>query len=215
MTEPATTISDPNPNPLAPTDSDVAQFLAQIATEHAVHDEDGTLNAAAELVVRALAAAAATGRAHPAREIDGVVSVLADQSAMYTDRAQAIRAGTGRLSRWTERYEDRAASYDEAAERLNEVIAGAVEFNGRLSLWADWREDGVVEVFDDFDSPIGEYVPFETPATAADTLEEVTRQLTDRGFVVVSEWHQSTFIPHGNVDDVSVHYTAFVYRCLS
>lgn len=32
MTEPATSICDPNPNPLAPTGSDVAQFLAKIAT---------------------------------------------------------------------------------------------------------------------------------------------------------------------------------------
>lgn len=213
MTE--ATNTEPAHKLLTPNDSAIGCFLAKVAAEQAVHGEDDAVDVAAELVVRALAAAAATGRAHPAREIDGVVSVLADQSAMYADRAQAIRAGTGRLSRWTERYEDRAASYDEAAERLNEVIARAVEFNGRLSLWADWREGGVVEVFDDFESPIGEYIPLETPATAADTLEEVTRQLTDRGFVVVSEWHRSTFIPHGNVDDVSVHYTAFVYRCLS
>lgn len=213
MTE--ATNTEPAHNLLTPNDSAIGCFLAKVAAEQAVHGDDDAVDVAAELTVRALAAATATGRVHPGREVDGVVSVLADQSAMYTARAGSIRAGAGRLSRWNERYEDRAAAYDEAAHRLTEVIARAVKFNGGLSMWAEWSEGGAVEVYGEVGIPIGEYVPFETPATAADTFEEVTRQLAERGFVVVGEWHRHTYSPHWDVEAVSVYYTASVYRCLS
>ncbi|WP_159848555.1 hypothetical protein [Nocardia sp. CY41] len=174
--------SDTRPTPT----TKVMRFLSEVAEQQAVLNADGIIDYAAELTVRALAASVATGHFHGDTEINGVVAVLADERDTYTDAARAYmdlaRSGHNDLYK-------RASAFDTASARLTAIIdALAAEFRGVISLRARWLPGGVVEVFDYEGRPGGANVPLDPPATPAATLDEVTRQLAQAGFVVVGEW---------------------------
>ncbi|MGY1948978.1 hypothetical protein [Nocardia asiatica] len=109
----------------------------------------------------------------------------------YVDTARAYRDHS-RSSRRPD-LRERADALDAASDRLTEIInALAAEFLGVITVRATWSPGSEVEVFDYEDHPMGTYVPLDPPATPVDTTEEATRQLADRGFVVVGNWAKST-----------------------
>ncbi|WP_280471328.1 hypothetical protein [Nocardia cyriacigeorgica] len=195
-----------NPFPLRPATGDarptpetskVVQFLADAAQQLAVQDADGFVDCAADLTIRALAAAAAVGHFHGGTEVDGVLAVLADTVHTYADTARAYLDPLFAGNRPD--LHDRATALDTAADQLTEIVrAMEAEFRGVITVRATWSPGERVEVFDYEDHPMGEYVPLDPPATPVDTTEEATRQLAERHFVVVGDWEKST----GKVLDV-------------
>jgi hypothetical protein len=189
----------------------VVQFMTEAAQQLIVQDADGFIDYAADLTVRALAAAAAVGCVHDGPE--SVFTALGDMVDLYTDTARAYMDDS-RTSRRTDLHE-RAAALDTAVDRLTEIIAAlAAEFLGVISVRATWSPGGRVEVFDysDEGDPMGTYVPLDPPATAVDTPQEATRQLAERRFVVVGDWQMST----GKIYDVEfVEYHAALRSTLS
>ncbi|MBF6137802.1 hypothetical protein IU501_33055 [Nocardia otitidiscaviarum] len=189
-----------NPFPLRPTTEDarpateiskVVQFLAEAAQALAVQDADGSIDCAADLTLRALAAAAASGRFHGGTEVDGVLTVLGDTIHTYTDTARAYLDPSFAGNRPD--LHDRATALWAAVDQLTEIArAMEAEFQGVIKVRATWSPGSTVEVFDYEDHPMGTYVPLVPPATPADTTEEATRQLAERGFVVVGDWEKST-----------------------
>ncbi|WP_280345779.1 MULTISPECIES: hypothetical protein [Nocardia] len=189
-----------NPFPLRPATEDtrpatetskVVRFLTEVAQELAVQDADGFVDCAADLTVRALAAAAAVGHFHGGAEVDGVLAVLGDTVNTYTDTARAYmdRLFAGNRPDLHER----ATALFTAADQLTEIVrAMEAEFRGVITVRAIWSPGDRVEVFDYEDHPMGEYVPLDPPATPVDTTEEATRQLAERHFVVIGDWEKST-----------------------
>ncbi|MGY4101975.1 hypothetical protein ACW2Q0_20860 [Nocardia sp. R16R-3T] len=195
-----------NPFPLRPTTDDarpapeaskVVQFLTEAAQELAVQDADGFVDCAADLTVRALAAAAAVGRFHGGTEVDGVLTVLGDTVNTYTDTARAYLDPLFTPSRPD--LHERATALYTAVDQLTEIVrAMEAEFRGVITVRATWSPGGRVEVFDYEDHPMGEYIPLDPPATPVDSTEEATRQLAERHFVVIGDWEKST----GKIFDV-------------
>ncbi|MBF6302678.1 hypothetical protein IU459_34865 [Nocardia amamiensis] len=183
-----------NPFPLRPTAADarpatepskVVQFLTEAAQELAVQDADGFVDCAADLTIRALAAAAAVGRFH------------GDTVNTYTDTARAYLDPLFTPSRPD--LHERATALYTAVDQLTEIVrAMEAEFRGVITVRATLSPGSAVEVFDYEDHPMGTYVPLDPPATPVDTTEEATRQLAERRFVVVGDWEKST----GKIFDV-------------
>jgi hypothetical protein len=114
-----------------PVDTEVTRFLAEIAREQQVTDTDGQVDVVADLTVRALVAAAASGRHYAnaraaatershaddvEKEALGVAHVLADQLDMYIDQARFLED----LRR--DDLSARAATFDTAAAELSGVL---------------------------------------------------------------------------------------------
>ncbi|PXX53926.1 hypothetical protein DFR70_12647 [Nocardia tenerifensis] len=200
-----------NPFPLRPAEdeqattepSKIVQFLSEVAQERMVLGTDGFITCASDLTVRALAAAAAVGRFHGS-EVDGVLTVLADTITTYTDTARTYLDPSSPRSRPDMRA--RASALHTAAEDLTEIVrAIEAEFQNVITVRATWYPSHAVEVFDYEEDPVGAYVPLDPPATAVDTIEDATRQLAERHFVVVGDWVKST----GMIgDDEIVEYHA-------
>ncbi|MGV9679225.1 hypothetical protein ACWDSJ_28420 [Nocardia sp. NPDC003482] len=199
-----------NPFPLRPAaeddqpatePSEVVQFLADLAQELAVPDPNGFLDCAADLTVRALAAAAAVGPFHGGTEVDGVFTVLGETMHTYTDTARAYLDPSFTFTASRPDLHERAAALRTAVDRLTEIVkAMEARFRHAITMHATWEPGGALEVFDYHAHPRGEFIPLDPPTTPVDTIEEATRQLAERGFVVVGGWTRHT----GTIGDMEV-----------
>ncbi|MGV9679223.1 hypothetical protein ACWDSJ_28410 [Nocardia sp. NPDC003482] len=181
-----------NPFPLAAAEdvtepSRIVRYLTDLAQQQSVQDADGFVIYENDLVVRALAAAAAVGRFHSATEVDGALTVLGDTADTFADTARAY--GDPALTFFRPDLGKRAAALDAAAARLTEIVTAlAAQFQYEISLRAVWAPGREVEVFDYDDDPQGIVIALDPHPTPVDTIEEATRQLAERRFVVIGEW---------------------------